>query len=471
MKKLGPSVLLLALLACAAHAADERPADFAQSATITAPAGASHYRVAASEAVYRASQKRGLADLRVANAAGEFVPFAIVQSGGAGALERESVPAKLFPLHGDEAKGMEGLSLRIERNAAGTVVQVHSDGKAAPGGRKLLGYLAALPTLARAGEAIVFEWEAPAGFTGSATVEASEDLKRWSLVAAQAPVVLLEHGGERLEQKRVELSPLRAKYLRLSFRGVPAGFALRSASVQLQPATPETPRAAIAITGRADAEKKHEYLFDTGGVFPVDRLRFALPQVNAVAPVQVFSRERGDAPWRPVASTVAYRLAKDGGEMASPEIAFAANADRYWMVRVDARSGGLGAGDLGLKLGWIPHEVVFAARGAGPFVLLAGSRAAASAALPVGTILPGHREGAPLEVVEARLGPMAANPAVATAAPKAPAESVQAYVESPEGRKNVLWGVLVLGVLFVIWMATRLMREMGGRSDGNGAGK
>ena len=39
---------------------------------ITAPAGASHYRVSASEAVYRASGKRGLADLRVANAAGEF---------------------------------------------------------------------------------------------------------------------------------------------------------------------------------------------------------------------------------------------------------------------------------------------------------------------------------------------------------------------------------------------------------------
>ena len=470
MKRL-PVMLLFALAPFAAQGADERPADFAQAASITAPAGASHYRVSASEAVYRASQKRGLVDLRVANAAGEFVPFAIVQSSGAGAPEREVVAAKLFPLHGDEARGMEGLSLRIERNAAGTVVQVQADGKATPAARKLLGYLAELPALARAGEAILFEWDAPAGFTGSATVEASEDLKRWSPVASQAPVVLLEHGGERLEQKRVELSPLRSKYLRIAFRGVPAGFALRSASVQLQPATPETPRASIAITGRADAEKKHEYLFDTGGVFPVDRLRFALPQVNAVAPVQVFSRERADAQWRMVASTVAYRLAKDGSEVASPEIAFAANADRYWMVRVDPRSGGLGAGDLGLRLGWIPHEVVFAARGAGPFVLLAGSRGAASAALPVGTVLPGHREGSPLEAVEARLGPVAANPAVATAPPKAPADSMRAWVESPEGRKNVLWGVLVLGVLFVVWMATRLMREMGGRSDGNGAGK
>jgi len=456
-----PVALFVAALALTARAADERPADFAQSATLEMPGGSSHYRVTASDAVYRASQKRGLGDVRVANAAGEFVPFAIVQAGGAGSPERGVVGAKLFPLHGDVAKGLEGLSLRIERNAAGTVVQVQADGKAPAAGRKLLGYLAELPVLARAADAIVFEWDAPAGFTGSAFVESSDDLRRWSAVVAQAPVVLLEHGGERLEQNRVEIPPLRAKYLRVSFRGVPAGFALRAASLQLQPEVPEPPRALLAVSGRADAEQRNDYRFDTGGAFPVDRLRFVLPQVNTVAPVQVMSRDKTDAPWRPVASTVAYRLAKDGGVIESPELAFAANADRFWMVRVDARSGGIGEGDLGLKLRWVPHEIVFAARGAGPFVLLAGSRAATPAALPIATVLPGYREEAPLAAFEAKLGVLSVNPAAASASPKAPADSVKAYVDSPEGRKNVLWGVLVAGVLFVMWMATRLWREMG----------
>jgi hypothetical protein len=53
-----------------------------------------------------------------------------------------------------------------------------------------------------------------------------------------------------------------------------------------------------------------------------------------------------------------------------------------------------------MRAGWVPQEIVFAARGTGPFLIAYGNVAAASSALPVTTLVPGYASCAePLAVI------------------------------------------------------------------------
>lgn len=452
--------LFLFAFASGACAADAGLGAYSSAAQVEAPPAASHYRVAIPAAVYRATQRYDLADLRVANAEKEFVPFAFAPRAAADPKPAETTTLKVFPLYGDEARGLEGLNLRIERSASGTVVQMHADGAPTPAKRKLLGYIAEVPVGARAAQAAVFDWNAAESFAGSVRIEASDDLRRWNTIAVQAPLIQLAHAGERLERKRVELNGVRAKYLRLSFQGVPAGFTLNGLSWETRGERAEPERESLTAPGRQDAEKRDEYVFDLGGIFPVDRVKLELPQANTVAPIQVFSREKPDGAWRAVASTIVYRLNREGGEATSPALPVGVNADRYWLVRVDSRSGGFGSGEAKLVASWVPHEIVFAARGSAPFSVLVGNKAAHGAGLPLSTILPDFQEGAKLSAAPAKLGELRPNTA-ATPAPVGTVAVAKEFAGSQEGRKWLLWIVLVAGVLFVIWMATRLMKDLG----------
>ena len=73
-----------------------------------------------------------------------------------------------------------------------------------------------------------------------------------------------------------------------------------------------------------------------------------------------------------------------------------------------------------LVAGWYPQEIVFAARGGGPFELAYGSRSDVPAALPIATLVPGYSAGKPLPDNVGDATP-AATPSASIAQPCAPA--------------------------------------------------
>jgi hypothetical protein len=141
-----------------------------------------------------------------------------------------------------------------------------------------------------------------------------------------------------------------------------------------------------------DKDAGREYVFDLGGQFPVDRLRFSCRRPIASLRSKVLARTRASDAWRRVA--VSTRLpagrGRSGGGESGPAVSLTVT-DRYWLLRVDQRGGGLGAGTLALAAGWLPQRLVFAARGAAPFQLAYGSSRAAPAAYPIATLVPGYR--------------------------------------------------------------------------------
>ena len=123
-------------------------------------------------------------------------------------------------------------------------------------------------------------------------------------------------------------------------------------------------------TGRVPAT----YVFDLGGAFPVDRIALDLPELNSVAPAQVYSRAGPEGRGEPWARPSSIDWSKqDGDETTSPPLPVATLPARYWRFRVDPRSGGLGSKPPPLTALWMPQEIVFAARGDAPFALAYGS--------------------------------------------------------------------------------------------------
>lgn len=452
-------LLLLLALASGVAAAQENIANQPYSAPVVLDGTASHYRLPLAAAVYRGAARRDLGDLRVFNAAGEPVPYAFAP--------REPEPVtpvaqrvNLFPLYVDQEKTLDSAQVRIERSRHGTVLNISVADRVPAARRRLAGYIVDASELKKPQEALVLAWDAKSGFSGQARVEGSEDLKNWQPLAASAPILLLEHAGARLERNRVELAGAHAKYLRLSFHGVPPDFRLKEAQVELRPDKREPAREWLAIP-TTPGKTPGELLADTQAHFPADRVRFALPQPNTVAQVRLFTRERAEDPWRLVASGAAYRLARNGGEVTSPDIRLAPGADRYWRIQVDQKGGGFGSGDVRFEIGWLPHELIFAARGAGPFTLAYGNKLAKPGALPFAAVLPADARDETETARPAKLGEVSLLAPSSSSFLSDPARFFRGLADNPEAKKWTLWAALVAGVLLLGWMAFRLLHDMG----------
>ena len=439
--------------------AAETPGDFAFGVPIEIDGKQALYEIEVPASVYQGVTRRDLGDVRVFNADGEPVPFALEPRPAQHSEQSQPVAVPYYPVHGEQAADLESLQLRVEKGGKGTVVNVTTAGGDKPvHKRRLLAYLLDMSALERPYQALELEWrQDTASFAINLRVEASDDLKSWSTLVSQAPLVRVDYGGQRLEQRTIEFQPRQAKYLRLSWPlpGDTAG-SKSDRPIELTRVLARTgeiflePERAWRDVQANPGDKPGEYLFDLGGPFPVERIHLGLPQNNTVARVELSSRSDPRQPWRLLTSTVVYRLTQQGQQVASPDLAVAANADRYWLLRVDQKGGGLGSGTPKLSVGWVPQKLVFAARGNGPFQMAYGSSNIQPAAYPIDTVVPAWRTDKQPELTPGQVLPerLLAGPAA---------------LQGQSRRDYKVWGLwsaLVAAVMLLAWMAWRLTKQM-----------
>jgi hypothetical protein len=464
---------LMASSAAFAAAAD-RPSDFAYGIPLNVDGKEALYEVVLPAAVYRglATVERG--DVRVFNGAGDAVPYAWRPRRTPGPEPVTPVALTLFPLKAETGVGVEGVSIRVRRGADGrTSVDVTSSGAPADTAKRTVGYFVDLTALEYPLRALELDWqEVPDGYAGKLRVDASDDLGSWRTLVAAAPLVNLEVAGQRLQQRRIELPQQKVKYLRLSWAaqgsGRPAPPEFTAARGEVIERAPEAPREWAGTESKG--EKTGEYLFDLRGHHPVDRARLHLPAVNTVAQVELLARDKADQPWRPVARGVVYRLRRGESEITSPDLAFNTTTDRYWLLRVDPRGGGIGAGAPKLETGWIPHTLVFAARGEPPFQLAYGSHNAKPGGYPIETLIPGYDDKSGTQLRPARPGTQqTVNVASAQAQAQQELGGESQLREKVDWKRWSLWGALVLGVIVLGAMAWRLVRQLDAGKNAPGA--
>lgn len=443
-------VLLLAIASLTAAA--QKPDEFAYSIPIEGTGGDAFYRVAIPQAVYEATAFPDLRDLRVFNGGGEPVPYAFRSIAK---VSQRPAPVSLpfFPLRGPRDARAEDLDLNVVRSGGKVSVTLHVRGDSGAQ-RVLLGFLVDASALKAPLSGLLVSWgRAGAEQLTSVRIESSDDLKHWTTVVSAAPLGGLSHAGQRLERNTIEYRSHEAKYLRLTW--LDAGKAIEVSAVRgLVPEQWQPPeRVWKEVTAKSDAATPGDYPFDLEGRFPIDRLEFRLPQENTVVPVQVFSRNDPKDKWMAVAGTVAYRLKQDGRDLASPDLVLGPDMHRYWLLRVDMKAGGIGSGALGVRAGWTPRELIFNARGSGPFRLAYGNVRAESGALPLETMVPDLRADRAPKIA-----------LVATGAPNKVAGSA-AMSPRIDAKAWGLWAALAAGVAVLAWMAWKLSSQMQ-KSDG-----
>jgi len=445
------TLVAASMAAFSAMAQAEAPADFAYHIPLALAGDAAFHRVELPAPVHEGAVRGDLGDVRVFNGDGAPVAYAFLPRPVAERATAAAVELPFFPLRVDTPRRDLGdVAISVRRDAAGTTVDLATrDGKSLAALR-LVGYLVDVSAQNEPLAALALPMPAGANLTTRVRVDASDDLMTWRMLVTGAPLVELEYGGRRLSRDRVELPPIKARYLRATFEpGQPAAEVVNVRGEFADRAV-EAPRRWRAAAGVADGAHPGEFEFDLGGAFPTDRLTLELPEQNTIAPTQILVRATPKEEWRPIASTVFYRLRQDGGDVTNPPLPIAGNEYRYWKVRIDPKAGGIGAKPPTLSAGGYPRVIVFAARGNPPFELAYGSARASSAALPIETLVPGYDRAktVPTSFALARAGAPNATP------------SSDALATPIDTKRWLLWGSLVLAAAVLGWMAWTLSKQM-----------
>jgi hypothetical protein len=462
-----------------AQAAEVTPKDFAYGMKVVTTGEAAGYRVSLPLAVYQKAVHADLTDVHVFNGRGEVVPFAIERPSPQAAQAAAGPPSALpvFTLRGDPATALD--AVKVTLGAGSTTVNIATP-PAVPVTGPIRSYLVDARSLEGAVAALQTGWADDAmDFAGRLQVEMSDDLDVWRTVVAAAPIANLHAGDAKLIERRIELPATRAKFWRLTWTDDAAPFEITHVDAELARGQVDVERTSLEVSGKpvqsidgdrsrydrdrardervrrtrdaVEAEPVHtsssEYTFDLGAQLPVDRLNLELPEQNTIVEITLFSRGQSGGEWRMIVSSGFYRLRGAGPDLVNGPVIIGANTDRYWRARVDTRGGGLGSGVPKLKVGWLPHDVVFLARGSGPFTLAYGMAdaergVAGFPTLPKGT----NVQRASLADQETLGGD----------------ERLKPHPKSLDlfSKTFILWGVLAIGVGLLTLMALRLLREM-----------
>ncbi|HSC65630.1 MAG TPA: DUF3999 family protein [Caldimonas sp.] len=456
--------LALAGLLLAAAVANAEPAPYRYQAPISVDSPAPFVQLALPIAAYGHVEQDDLSDLRIVDAKGERVPFAVLPPLAAVQLSEQVREASLYPLPArPTAAGVwpapvdvvvEGdrISVRRRGGPATTVAAAP-----APSG----GWLIDTGERRRGDpppKSLTLRWSAPAEFSVGYRIETSDDLRQWR-PAGSGQVMALQSASGTLAQPVVGLTESAGRFVRLVWAEPGAAPALTGASVLVaerqRVAVDSTRELTVAASaepvrgGAPDAAATRALHFDLGGVLPLVDIDLRFDSGTHVAPVRVQGRARADQAWRDVAGGVFYRVERDGDVGTSPALAVPV-AIRYLRLVPDERAASFDGVAARLVVHASLASLVFAAQGEPPFRLLAGSRDAPAGALPVSAVVP-QLDSERARLGRATLGNFAVDEAAARAAEQA---SRQARL-----RPWLLWSVLLVGVVGLGALVWRLARS------------
>jgi hypothetical protein len=451
----------LLLVAAAASAAD--PAPYRYRAPIVVRAPAPFVELALPPAAYGRVEQDELRDLRVVDARGERVPFAVLPSRSTVRTSEQVREATLYPLPARPTSNGVWPS-PVDVVVEGDRITVHRRGGAASvatAPRESGGWLidsGATPAGAPLPRSLRLHWSGPAEFSVAYRIETSDDLRQWRS-GGSGQLMALQSPAGALTQPVVGLGDVPGRFVRLVWAEPAAAPMLTGATVIVAARHEVAVDAARELTFAPSAEPspaatdtaaRRALYFDLGGALPLLDVDLRFASGTHVAPVRLQGRTRADQPWRELGSGVFYRLERGDDVGTSPAIALPMTV-RFLRVVPDERAAALDAASVRLVVHASLASLVVALQGEPPLRLLAGSADAPAGALPVAMVVP-QLESERARFGRATLGDFEVDTAAAAAAENA---ARQARL-----RPWLLWSVLLVGVVALGALVWRLARSV-----------
>ena len=449
------------------------------SAPVTVATPGAFVRLPLPPEAYAKSRDGALADLRLVDATGARVPFALLRA-RPDELGYDDVrlPVSIYPLPPQAAAETlpANVELRIDggrlllRSQAGAARPAASSAPAArPGWLIDLGERKPDAPVPRHVE---LRWSGPAEFSAGYRLDGSADLRQWQpagsgqlmALAGSATAGGAPGAAAPLQQPRVALPANPGRYLRLRWTDPAAAPTVTAADAIAEKPRSHTLDAPATLklaaspepTGDApaDAQAARALHLDLGGVLDVRDLDLVLPPGTQVLPLRVQRRNTPAERWTDVAAAVAYRIerpADAGGTSFSPPLTLNVRT-RYLRLVPDDRAPAIDSARTSAVARVQLASVVFAAQGTPPYRLQVGAPPKAplnDGALPLATLVP-QPDAERARFGSAALGTFTEVPAVA--------QQVARDEQLAAWRPRLLWAVLLAGVAGLGFMVWRLAR-------------
>ena len=427
-----------------AAAAEVHPEDFAYGMPIETEGAGTAYRFTLPVEVFMKVVHEDLRDVRVFNARGEVVPYELRPAAPQATTRPLGPSLPLFPLHGDARASLDGVRITIHSQGAAVDLRTASP---TSDPHVITGYIIDAREIAEPLSGLQLHWGNGAPeFSGNVRIETSDDLGSWRVVKNAVPVIHLLTGSTELIQSLLEFPSTKSRFWRLTWVGKTAPFSLTSVTAEVALAQPTAPQSTVTANGSRLTRKEAELSFDLGAKLPVTQITLLLPESNSVLEVELLSRAHSTDAWRLIARGKFYRVNTGSSERSNEPVRIPTDSDRFWLIRQTQPAGPIA--DLKLQAMWDARDLVFLARGTGPFLLAYGNASAG----PSSVALESLTNGVPVVAVKTGRPYMLGG-----------AERLRAGPRTVPWRMAALWTTLGLAVSLLAWMAYRLSRELGTR--------
>jgi hypothetical protein len=454
------------------------PSDYSHALTLSVTGKQGVFSFRLPPAVYLNARSADLSDLRVFDAMGGKLPFALYLPTPQNLIKKQSWPVKQFSVNAsrEQHEPVDAIDLDIKTDADGTLLSVKTKSRKELTGVKPAGNELALAglvlDLGQTGQAekldtkpliSALRFSLPPGrqsYSAQVWLEVSDNLKQWEMIAAAELNWLVDtQTSETLANDRLEFAPRAFRYARLSWKsGEPLRFAgIAAESIEPSAATPSLDKLALQpVAGR----KPDDLLYSAGIAIPVEKIDLRFTEPNVVLPAQVGTyrelpgRQLGkpnEWEFQPLTRAVFYQITQSGQSRRSSEMSVPLTHFAEWVVHPQTPT----ASKPELTLLWQPATLVVLGTGSQPYTLVFGRDNMKLAAADLSQVAPGFSAQELLQLEQAQAGPLQIHQTSADYDSAATTARL-----SSQTRTLILWSVLFLGVVVLGAMAWHLIKQM-----------
>ena len=443
----------------------DRPGDYSHTSSVGVSGKQAVVQLPLPRAVYLEARSAGLRDLRLFDAAGVPLPFALIEQMQQTQESRSTAQARIFPVSGPTGINRLPHGLEIRTGDNGTVISV-----APTPGRNASDALVSLvldlqgaahASAPVAALALTLPPEM-ASYNAHLALDISDDLQEWEEVATASVSWLVNSQGARVQKHRIAFAPRAIRFARLRWiEGTPIEFAAVSAELVARERTPARWESVVLQPKPTGGEA--DLVYEAPVAIPVRAIGLQLQGHNIVVGALIghyrntHDRPPGsNAPLRlqPLVNATFFQLTQNGQRRVSGDVDVPLTHASEWVVRPK-----IGMTEApGLRLSWKPASMVFVAGGKPPYTLAFGREGVPSGQVPLAQVAPGFSTHELARLEQATAG------AVMRRHPDEPGAGAAGAREASRTRVVWLWTLLVGGMAilaFMVWKLSRQMKEGG----------
>ena len=428
-----------------------RPDDYAWGFPVLVDGDADFYSIRLPLEVNQSASDPLLRDAGVYNGEGRPVPRVIAAARPEVWETELRIGVPILPLF---ARGMSDddlIDLLLVQNGDITTLEFRTGSTAnRPARDDLSAYIVDARELEAPIDAFDFDWTASGGgFIGQVMVDASNDLRDWTRAGSAAIAELREDSAEII-QRRVMLEHSGQDFLRIRWEGMPDDWALNGISAVHRKTTTGIVRESLRLAASSTDAVDGGRIFELGGAPMIDRIQLLLREQNVVVKATVFYWSEPAARWTRIVEGSFHHVGRGNNAVVNEPVAI--GPLRMSRLKVLITKGQIDA-PLELEIGWRPDTLLFLAQGGPPYTLAVGRAEDSQQGFPQQSIYGVDA----ISDIASKNG----NAGTAMLGPRYPlGGSDKLRATAPRNWSRILlWAGLAFGVLFVGYMAYRIVRD------------